>query len=88
MSRQDMEEDRANSLGGFFLFILTGLNFQCFAISCGLLDRKQEGEAALHSVELAVRHYTLSEDMGAMVVPGHPRERGEKSGETSLSGVL
>lgn len=83
MSRQEMEEGRVNSLGGFFLFILTGLNFQCFAISCGLLDRKHRGEAALHSVELAARQYTLSEDMGTMMVPGHPGERGEKSCGTS-----
>lgn len=50
MSRQEMEENRANNLGGFLLFVLTGLNFQGFAISCGLLDRKHGGETALHSV--------------------------------------
>lgn len=69
-------------MGGFFLFILTGLNFQSFAIFCGLLDRKHGGETALHSGKLAVRHHTLFEDMGMMMVPGHPGERGEKSCET------
>lgn len=49
MSRQEMKENRANSLGGFFLFILIGRDFQCFAISCELLDRKHRGETALHS---------------------------------------
>lgn len=32
-------------VGFFFLFILIGFDFQCSAISCGLLDRKQRGSS-------------------------------------------